>query len=100
MNYKLEILELAWNDVDRIQHWLMERSLEGAARWYVALHECLNSLKLDPLRSGLAYESAELGLELRERLFKTPKGKKYRIVYEVEGYIVRVLHIRAQASNR
>jgi plasmid stabilization system protein ParE len=63
----------------------------NAARWYKGLEKAIRSLEILPGRFGLARESAYLGEELRQYIYKS-----YRIIYRVEesAKIVRVLHVR------
>ena len=94
MIYKVRVLERAQNDVDGILRWLLERSPSGAARWHAAFMSASATLANDPHRFALASERPALDRDVRERLFKTPRGRRYRIVFTIVGQEVRILRVR------
>jgi hypothetical protein len=47
----------------------------------------------------LAPESAEVDYPVQQFLFKTPRGRKYRILYTIVGDEVRVLHVRGPGQD-
>ncbi len=83
MTYNVTVLSRARTDIAEIHNWLCERSPEGAERWLAALVASTAGLELQPLSFGLAPESFELGREIRERFFKTPRGRVYRLLFLV-----------------
>ena len=94
MSFGVRILPRASSDADSIFHWLAGRSPRGAARWYAALLSAAASLAVDPLRHGIAPESNTVGREIRQRFFKTPRGRVYRLLFVVVEHEVRILRIR------
>ncbi|MBI2825538.1 MAG: hypothetical protein HYX69_12715 [Planctomycetia bacterium] len=53
-----------------------------------------HGLATNPFLHGVAPESNALGCEVRQRFFKTRRGRVYRILYVVVVDEVRVLRIR------
>jgi plasmid stabilization system protein ParE len=92
--YRVVILRRADADTNAIYVWLAKRSVAGAGRWYRAFLNAAASLSNNPFRCGSAPESVAVGYDVRQHLFKTPRGRKYRLLYLVTGDEVRVLRIR------
>ncbi len=88
------VLRRARRDIDHILEWIGKRSRPGAARWHAALQEAVAGLREDPTRFALAPESEDLGQPVRERLFKTRRGRVYRLLFLVVGSDVRILRVR------
>jgi len=88
------ILRRADEDTSAIYVWLAKRSVAGAGRWYRTFLDAAASLSSNPFRCGSAPESAAVGYDVRQHLFKTPRGRKYRLLYLVTGDEVRILRIR------
>ena len=95
MTYRVQVLQRAQDDVDGILRWLVERSPAGAARWHEAFVSAAADLAVNPYRFGLASEHQALDRNVRERFFKTPRGRRYRIVFIVEQDQIRILRVRA-----
>jgi plasmid stabilization system protein ParE len=94
MRYHVAILSRARGDIERILDWLGERSPDGANRWLVALEGAKASLAKNPLTYGLALESRHVGIQLRERFFKTHRGRTYRLLFTIVEREVRILRVR------
>lgn len=94
MTYRVVILRRADADMDAIYVWLANRSVAGAGRWYRAFLEAAASLSSNPYRCGSAPESVAVGYDIRQHFFKTPRGRKYRMLYLITGDEVRVLRVR------
>jgi plasmid stabilization system protein ParE len=94
MTHRVVILRRADEDTNTIYVWLAKRSVAGAGRWYRAFLDAAASLSSDPFRCGSAPESATVGYDVRQHLFKTPRGRKYRLLYLVTDDEVRILRIR------
>ena len=94
MGFEPIFLRRAQADVERIYQFIASRSSAGASRWYLALGEAVTSLARDPNRCAAAPESVRLKVDLRQRLFKTPRGRNYRILFIIAGDQVRILRIR------
>jgi plasmid stabilization system protein ParE len=80
MTYRVVILRRAQEDTDALYAWLAKRSVAGAGRWYRAFLDAVASLNNNPSRCGSAPESVAVGYDIRQHLFKTPRGRKYRLL--------------------
>jgi hypothetical protein len=47
----------------------------------------------------LAPESSEFDCPIHQLTFKTPRGRKYRILYAIVGDEVRILHVRGPGQD-
>lgn len=59
----------------------------------------MDTLERMPQRCGIIAEAGELGEELRELLVGKRRGI-YRVVFQVRGRSVHILHIRHSAKDR
>ena len=94
MKFTVVVLHRAKDDAEGIFHWIGERSQQGAAQWARVYRDALLALRVNPDQHGLAPESDEIGLPIRQKLFKTRRGRTYRLVYTIVGDEVRVLRVR------
>lgn len=94
MAFTVRVLRRAAADADAIYQWIAKRSNSGAARWYQAFLDALIALERDAPISGLAPEAKRLRIDLRQRLFKTTRGRNYRMLFVMVGSEVRVLRVR------
>jgi len=92
--YRVDLLARAARDVDRIVAWLTKRSPVGARRWVSALDSAMARLGEDPLSFALIPEKVRVSFDVRNILFKTPKGRVYRAIFTVIGNEVRILRVR------
>lgn len=94
MSYHVQLTRRAKRDANGIFGRIAERSRDGAERWYAQFLEELDSLKSAPEIHGRAPESEDLGIDLRETLFKTPKGRRYRVLFQIKESTVYILAVR------
>ena len=94
MTFRLRILPRAERDAQHLFDWLRARSPDGAIRWWFAFDQAVHQLVDHPHGYGLAPETESVRYELRQFLFKTRRGRRYRGVFVVVGDEVRVLRIR------
>jgi toxin ParE1/3/4 len=94
MSLAVHIAPRAWSDADGIFDWLAARSPAGASRWYAAFLSAARQLSSDPDRHGIAPESEVLGRTIRQRFFKTRRGRVYRLLFIVQRDEVTILRIR------
>jgi plasmid stabilization system protein ParE len=94
VKFAVSTLRRAESDIVHIHACIAERSNLGASRWYEAARQAINSLAYDAQQHGVARESERLGIEFREKLFKTRRGRPYRLLYVIDGQEVRVLRVR------
>ena len=94
MKYQVRITRKAEHDIDAALNWFRENLAEAAAnRWFANLLRKIDTLESLPTRCGMAAESDEMGVELRELMF----GRRpaiYRIVFLTDGAVVHILRIR------
>lgn len=99
MSYSVEISDQAYADAQVIYDYIAERAPAGAARWYQAYQEALDKLETEAEHNALAPESGFFPNEVRQLLFKTRKGHKYRIFFSIFGKKVVVLHVRGPGQE-
>jgi plasmid stabilization system protein ParE len=93
MRFIVTVETPAEDDVDEIYAWLRKRSPLGAVRWYVSFLQALRELETRPERFAAASEARLLGHRVRELLFKTRYGRRYRLLFTVVEQEVRVLRV-------
>jgi plasmid stabilization system protein ParE len=94
MTYVVLILRRAEADIDSIKSWIESHAPAGAEHWFEACANAILTLEDAPLSYALAEEGGALQLPLRERFFKTPAGRRYRVLFVVAANQVRILRIR------
>lgn len=94
MRFRLRILPEADGDISRIYLWIAAKSSVGAVTWYRRLSEVVESLSEQPFGWGPAPEGPLVGRDLRQANFKTRRGRMYRLVFEVCGDEILILHVR------
>jgi plasmid stabilization system protein ParE len=99
MTYLVRVLPAAEQDLDLIVDRLSAKAVSGAAAWIEAYEHALNSLLQQPERNALAIEARRVRQPIREYLFKTRHGHRYRLIYLVVENEVRVLRIRAPGER-
>lgn len=99
MTYRVVILRRATEDVDIILTWLVKRSRAGAVRWHEAYQMSWTTLESNPDRHPLAPESNDVGKEIREVLFHLKSGKRYRILFTIEGSEVIIWRVRGPGER-
>jgi plasmid stabilization system protein ParE len=99
MKYKVRVLGRAQQDVAACYAFIAERSRAGAASWFNRFVETRDRLADDATSRPLAYESGIVDREIREVLFKTRKGRPYRIVFVIEADEVLILRVRGPGQD-
>ena len=94
MNRTLRIIGRARSDVDEIFNWLVKRSVRGAIAWYLAFRRAVADVAASPETYTEAPESSVLGRRISQALFKTRRGRLYRIVFEFSDAEVLLLRVR------
>jgi plasmid stabilization system protein ParE len=100
MSRTLRIVERARTDVDDIFNWLVHRSVLGAISWYLAFGRAVENIAAAPETSAEAPEAGPLGRQLRQSLFKTRRGRIYRIVFELSDAEIILLRVRGPGQPR
>ena len=99
MTYRLKILPRAEADVQHIFNWLQERSPPGADAWCAAFEAAVERLPNSPQSHSLAHENDFVDFEVRNFLFKTRRGKKYRGVFTIVDDEIRILRVRGPGQR-
>lgn len=94
MNLPVRIQRRAQADADDIYDWIAKRSPAGAVRWYSAFRAAAASLETEHERCARALESESVGYDVRQRFFKTRRGRTYRLLFTIVEGEVRILRIR------
>ncbi len=94
MTFRVSVLKRARSDAESIYAWLRQQSISGATAWYEAFDGALRKLASDADNAALAPEADFVGARLRQRLFRTRRGKRYRIIFIVLENEVRILRVR------
>ena len=90
----IRILPRAESDAQSIFEWIRPQSPEGALRWWTAFEHAQVSVAENSEAFGFAPENELFELELRQKIFKTAKGRSYRFVYTIREDIVFILRVR------
>ena len=99
MSIEVRVSAQAERDVDVIFDWLAKHSKEGAIRWYQAFLNTLRSLPSRAEGCGIADEAEQLGVDLRQTLFKTRRGNSYRIAFVIRSDAAHVLAVRGTGQD-
>ena len=95
MSFAVHELPRAKEDKRQIVEWLLERSRPGAAAWLTAFDDAVERLEQNADSYGDALENADCPLvDVRQLLFRTRRGRVYRIVFFIEQTEVFVLRVR------
>jgi plasmid stabilization system protein ParE len=95
MNRIVRIFARARADIEEIFNWLERRSPPGAATWYYALLRSLERIAQNPDRHSIIAEATpRWHRKILQALFKTRRGRRYRVVFEVTEAEIRILRIR------
>jgi len=78
--------------------WLSERNPDAAVAWYNGALDGFCALEIFPERCPLAPESDAFDHEIRQ-LFYGRRQHAYRILFDVSGETVRILHVRHGARE-
>lgn len=99
MNRLVELSIAAASDASEISGWIAERSLAGEAAWLDAFRSALDELE-EWADSCPAIADLDLpGRDIRERTFRTRRGRTYRLVFEIRDDTVFVLRVRGPGQD-
>ncbi len=100
MSFTVRELPKAKQDKYTIFCWLDERSPAGAMSWLDAYDALVERLKEAPSTFGAALENDDCEFDVRQALFKTRRGRVYRVLFHIQGQEVFILRVRGpgQAS--
>ena len=98
MSYRLEITRRAKQDRDACFDYIFARSPEGAFRWLDAFEAAAAALRTEP-HYGEAPESEDHEETIRQKLFRTPHGRTYRLLYIVREDVIYLVHVRGAGQD-
>lgn len=98
MKFRVEFSATAWEEIQAAFSWLANHSPAAAERWKQAILSAVESLERFPERCSLAAESETQGREIRQLLHGRREGR-YRILYEIHGAVVYIVHVRHAARD-
>lgn len=99
MKFHVELTTRAERDLGKIFSWIAERSPQGGVTWFRRWLEVLDDLESSADKAGLAPEDTDHGQTIQNVVFKTRRGRRYRVIITIENDVVYVLHIRGPGQN-
>jgi len=94
MSIKIRLGLRAQRDVDGIYRWISQRTQSGAAAWRRALELAYEQVATAPFLCTVAEESTKLRVEIRQCLFRTRRGRTFRMLFVVNQNEAFILCIR------
>ncbi len=82
-------------DAIEAYEWIAKQAPAAARRWHARLFARIGTLATFPLGFPVAAESRTLGREVRQL-----SHGDYRVLYTVDGDVVRILRVRHGARRR
>ena len=98
MSFHVEITANAKAEMLEAYLWIVERSRASAERWLDGLMATINALRDKPARCPLAPESDAFEQPVRQLLYGK-RGGVYRILFQIQGNTVFILHVRHAARE-
>lgn len=93
MTFSIRLQRLARLDLWQAFEWAQERAPHTAERWFDRFRESIRTLAELPERRPLAVKTRRAGRDVHELLFGH-RPNVFRVLYIIDGDIVRVLRIR------
>jgi plasmid stabilization system protein ParE len=93
MKYEIRIHQLARQDLTEAFTWAYRQAPHTAVRWLARFRESIRALAADPFLLPLALENRKVSVEIRE-LHVGRRPNVFRVIYHIDGNIIRVLRIR------
>ncbi|WP_428306006.1 type II toxin-antitoxin system RelE/ParE family toxin [Lacipirellula sp.] len=99
MTYRVIIQPSAFADLEETLDYLAKHySSASSEAWYEGCLVAIESLAENPHRCPLAKESAKIGVEIRQCLYRRHRSV-YRILFTIRDDAVRVLYVRHSARD-
>jgi len=99
VSIRVRLTDAAKDDVRAILTWIEQRSPAGAEAWYGAWMDALRTLGERAEALAEAPESDDHAEPVRQLLFKTKRGRRYRALFVVRGDAAFVLHVRGPGQD-
>jgi plasmid stabilization system protein ParE len=94
MSFTVRELPKARLDKQSIFRWLHQRSPTGAATWLRAYDALVERLEQDAHSFAVAPENKDCDFHVQQALFKTRRGRVYRVLFFIQGEEVYILRVR------
>lgn len=94
MTWQVRELRKATTDKRLIFRWIYKRSPSGAAARLSAYDETVDRLKANAATFAEAEENPDLELDVKQALFKTRRGRIYRVLFLIQAGEVYILRVR------
>jgi plasmid stabilization system protein ParE len=94
VNYHVLYQAPAEDELTEIGQWIARRSPARAEAWLNGARAAIETLSSLPRRCPLAPEDDDFDVEIRQLLYR-----EFRILFTIEGDVVRVLHVRHGARR-
>jgi plasmid stabilization system protein ParE len=101
VTFDVRPLRRARRDLDEIADWMARErgAREGANAWLRAFNAVCVRLSENASSCALAPEADHLDFDLRETSFGTRRGKRYRVLFKIDGDEVLILRIRGPGQD-
>ncbi len=99
MSTDVELSFRSERDLDDILAWIANRSPQGARTWLAQWEEVCRILCERPETCLLAPENSDHEEEIRQIVFKTRSGRKYRALFVIRGNRVFVTNLRGPGQD-
>lgn len=99
MTARVELTNRAKRDIDGIIAWMASRSPQGALTWSLKLEQMLATLADSAAACPLAPENGYGDPEIRQLIFKTRRGRPYRILFSAIGEVIFIRHVRGPGQD-
>lgn len=99
MKFSVQIIPQAEEELFQILSWIHQRSPEGAVTWRQSWLKAIDQLEQTADQCSLAPENERHTCEVRQLIFRTKKGKPYRILLTIRNQTAYILHIRGPGQN-
>jgi plasmid stabilization system protein ParE len=99
MSRPIRIVERARSDVDHIFNWIVHRSMQGAISWYLGFLHKVEEIAASPDSFAKAPESHPIRRPLHQALFKSRRGRVYRIIFEISDQAIIILRVRGSGQS-
>ena len=97
MNYRVEIMPRARQEISAIHDYIAERAPQAAQHWIDGIVAAIQSLAIQPQRFSLAEEAADFHYEIRQMLYG--RKRNHRVIYLIKDDLVAVLAVRHAAQD-
>ncbi len=98
MIFRIRMLRRANADFLSIVDYIYQRSPQGAAAWVEAFENAKSRLAENADGYSEADENDRFDLDVKQALFKTRRGRIYRIIFTIVEDEVRILRVRGSGQ--